>query len=115
MDRTEVARNALNDIVRRVGMYLEGTNNSGIETSVITDAEHNQYGLRRVGWQAGTGQRVSNTVFFARIKDGKVWIEEDNTDLCLADELIKAGVPKDDIVLAFQPPELRHLTEFAVA
>ena len=33
----------------------------------------------------------------------------------IADELVRAGVPKSDIVLAFQPPELRHLTEFAVA
>ena len=115
MDRTEVARKALNEIVRRVGKYLEGIHKSEIETSVITDSEHDQFGLRRHGWRANERERVSNTVFFARIKDGKVWIEEDNTDLCLADELVKAGIAREDIVLAFQPPEVRHLTEFAVA
>jgi hypothetical protein len=117
MDRVTHARAALNEIVRRVAGYLDRSLNAGheLETAVVTDAEHDQYGLFRIGWWAGHKERVTNIVFMARIKNGKVWIEEDNTDLTLADELVKAGVPKGDIVLAFQPPELRHLTEFAVA
>jgi hypothetical protein len=115
MDRVATARAALNEIVRRVAGYLDGSRNRGIETLVVTDTEHDQYGLFRFGWRPGTNERVANTVFLARIKDGKVWIEEDNTDLSFADELVRAGVPKGDIVLAFQPPELRRLTEFAVA
>jgi XisI protein len=30
-------------------------------------------------------------------------------------ELIAAGVPREEIVLAFNPPQLRPQTEFAVA
>jgi hypothetical protein len=52
---------------------------------------------------------------FARIHNGKIWIEEDNTEEGLASLLVEAGVPKEDIVLAFHPPELRDLTEYAVA
>jgi hypothetical protein len=114
MDRVAAARAALNEIVRRVAGYFDRSPNTGLETAVVTDAEHDQYGLFRIGWRAGN-QRVTNIVFLARIKDGKVWIEEDNTDLALADELVRAGVPKEDIVLGFQPPEVRHLSEFAVA
>ena len=33
----------------------------------------------------------------------------------LATELVEAGIPKEDIVLAFHAPEMRPLTEFAVA
>lgn len=33
----------------------------------------------------------------------------------IADDLVQAGVPKEDIVLAFQPPDLRQFTEFATA
>ena len=36
-------------------------------------------------------------------------------DLTLAEELLRAGIPREDIVLAFHPPEMRRLTEFAVA
>jgi XisI protein len=32
----------------------------------------------------------------------------------MANELLREGVPKEDIVLAFQPPEVRKFTEFAV-
>lgn len=113
MDRVTAARAALDQIVRRVAGHFN--QNPNLETFVVTDAEHDQYGLFRFGWEAGTGRRVSNTVFLARIKDGKVWIEQDNTDLTLAEELLWAGVPREDIVLAFHPPEMRHLTEFAVA
>jgi hypothetical protein len=31
-----------------------------------------------------------------------------------AEELLAAGIPREDIVLAFHPAELRHLTGFAV-
>ena len=115
MDRVAAARAALDGIMRRVGAHLGNGPARGVETVVLTDGEHDQYGLFRFGWQPGTGKRVSNTLFLARIKDGKVWIEEDNTDLTLADELLRAGIPREDIVLAFHPPEMRHLTEFAVA
>jgi hypothetical protein len=50
-----------------------------------------------------------------RIQDGKVWIEIDGTEDGIANHLLAAGVPKEDIVLGFQPPEMRKHTEFAVA
>ena len=33
----------------------------------------------------------------------------------IATDLLQAGVPKEDIVLAFQPSEARQFTEFAPA
>jgi hypothetical protein len=33
----------------------------------------------------------------------------------IATDLLEAGVPKEDIVLAFHAPEMRPYTEFAVA
>ncbi len=49
------------------------------------------------------------------IKDGKIWIEADETDQGFANVLLSAGVPRQDIVLAFHPPELRRLSEFSAA
>jgi hypothetical protein len=43
-----------------------------------------------------------------------VWIQYDGTNRPVADELIEAGIPKEDIVLGFQPAEVRPLTGFAV-
>jgi hypothetical protein len=49
------------------------------------------------------------------ILDGKLWIQRDGTEQGIATELVAAGIPKDAIVLAFHPPEIRPHTEYAVA
>jgi hypothetical protein len=48
------------------------------------------------------------------IKDQKIWIQHDGTEIGIADELVKLGVPKSDIVLAFHEPLVRQYTDFAV-
>ena len=50
-----------------------------------------------------------------RIKNQKIYIEDDWTEEGIANELLTEGIPKSDIVLAFHDPETRKLTEFAVA
>jgi hypothetical protein len=32
----------------------------------------------------------------------------------IANELVELGVPKQDIILAFDPPNMRKLSEFAI-
>jgi hypothetical protein len=48
------------------------------------------------------------------IKNGKIWIQYDGTEDGIAYELLKLGVPYQDIVLGFQPARVRSDTEFAV-
>ncbi len=48
------------------------------------------------------------------IIDGKVWIQHDGTNRPVAEALLDEGIPREDIVLAFHPARLRHLTGFAV-
>jgi hypothetical protein len=84
-----------------------------VETAVICDDTHGEYLLMRVGWRGET--RVHRPVFYLRLKDDKIWIEEDWTQDGIATDLIAAGVPHEAIVLGFQLPELRPLTEFAAA
>ena len=47
---------------------------------------------------------------YLRIVQGKIWIEEDWTKQGIADQLLEAGVPPEDIVLGFQHPSKRSLT-----
>ena len=49
------------------------------------------------------------------ILKGKVWIHQDGVEHGIATDLEAAGIPKSDIVLGFQPPGVRPLTEYAVA
>jgi hypothetical protein len=66
-----------------------------------------------LGWNAG--QRVHFLLVHIDIVGDKVWIEKDNPEDGVATELVQAGIPKSQIVLAFQAPEVRQYTEFAVA
>lgn len=48
------------------------------------------------------------------VRDDKVWVHADNTDLQPVKDLLDAGVPKDRIVLGFKSPRERGLSGFAV-
>ena len=85
----------------------------GVESVLLVDEAGRQARLLDIGWR--DRKRVHDTYLYVRIKDGKVWVEEDWTEEGIANELVRAGVPKEDIVLAFHPPEVRRLGEFAVA
>jgi len=52
---------------------------------------------------------------YLRLKNDKIYIEEDWTEAGIATELMRLGILSSEIVLAFQPPEVRQFTEFAIA
>ena len=78
----------------------------------VFDSENDRYLVVTIGWDGP--RRVHHIVIQLDIIDGKIWIQCDNTDAVVAHDLEQAGVPKKDIVLGFQPPEVRPLTEYAV-
>jgi hypothetical protein len=41
----------------------------------------------------------------------KIWIQSDGTEIGVANELVEAGVPQQDIVLAFKSPFKRQFTD----
>jgi len=83
-----------------------------IETQVIFDRERDHYQLSRFGWKKD--QRIRNCVLHFDIKEGKIWIQHNATEMSFAKELEALGVPKEDIVLALQPPHKRIHTGYAV-
>jgi hypothetical protein len=83
-----------------------------IESETIFDTEHDHYQLVHVGWH--DNRRVYGCVLHLDIKDGKIWIQHDGTEIGIANQLVALGVPKSDIVLAFHSPFKRQFTEFAV-
>jgi hypothetical protein len=111
MDRIAQYREIIHRLLEEYRRIYAGQTSSGVETAVISDDSRGEYMLMRVGWRGET--RVRRPAFYLRLKEGKIWIEEDWTQEGVATELMAEGIPSEDIVLAFQPPELRHLTEFA--
>jgi hypothetical protein len=89
-----------------------GSPDDEVETQLIFDTEGDHYQLVYAGWK--NRRRRYGCVLHLDIKDGKIWIQHDGTEIGIANELVKLGVPTDDIVLAFHEPFVRPYTGFAV-
>ena len=84
-----------------------------IDETLIFDDLRSQYLWFNIGWK--NGERVKAISVYVRIKNDKIWIEEDWTEEGIANELLRGDVPKEDIVLAFYDPETRKHTDFEIA
>ncbi|MBD2492795.1 XisI protein [Nostoc sp. FACHB-280] len=84
-----------------------------VETQLIFDTERDHYQWMNVGWQQF--DRIYRCVIHLEIKNGKIWLQQNLTDQNPAEELVKMGVPRDDIVLGLQPPYKRQYTDYGVA
>ena len=83
------------------------------ETRVIIEHKSDNYQLMRGVWE-GNSKRLCPCYIHASIRNNKIWVEQDFTELGLSLQSLERGVPSDDIVLAFQPPLNRPYTGFAV-
>ncbi|NEO63923.1 MAG: XisI protein [Moorea sp. SIO4G2] len=84
-----------------------------VTTSVIISSDCNHFMLLHEGWENHC--RVYGTIVHAEIRDSKIWIHYDGIEDGITDELVATGVPKDRIVLAFHPPDIRQYTGYGIA
>ncbi len=84
-----------------------------IHTEVVFDRANDHYLLVNVGWH--NDRRVHGSLVHIDIINGKVWIQRDGTEHGIANDLVRAGIAKDQIVLGFRSPQIRKHTEFAAA
>ena len=100
-------------VCRIIADYASGKPSHGqIDTEAIMDRERDHYEVMHVGWDGQ--RRVHGSVVHIDIIGDKVWLQYDGTNRPVADELIAAGIPQEDIVLGFHPADVRPLTGFAV-
>ena len=82
-----------------------------IETQIICDESNYHYQVINLGWE---GQKwVHYCLIHLHIKGEKIWIQWNMTEQDIAKELVSLGVLKEDIVIAFHPPRMRKLTDYA--
>jgi XisI protein len=84
-----------------------------IEQRVFIDREENNFFLFNIGWH--NKKRIHGCVVHIEIINDKIWIQQDGIEDGIANDFLKAGIPQDEIVLAFHPPSVRPYTEFAVS
>ena len=82
------------------------------EVQTIFDTKIDRYQVLHIGWEES--HRVFACVAYVEIRNDKIWIQRDRTEMGIASELLAAGVAKTQIVLGFHSPAKRPYTEFAV-
>jgi hypothetical protein len=111
MDKLEKYRQIIKKVLTEDAKYAPSYGE--IEAFLVFDDEHDSYQLMHIGWNQQ--RRTHGPVIHVRIKNEKIWVEYDGTEEGVTTALLKAGIPKQDIVLAFHPEWKRKLMDFAVA
>jgi XisI protein len=110
MDRLNHYRQSIRNFLNR---YVNIWQEEGIETQLIIDSERDHYLLLKVGWEGD--RRINYAVFQFDIKDDKIWIQENTTDVEIDKDLEEMGITKKEIVVGFHHPSMREYSDFAAA
>ncbi|WP_179049592.1 XisI protein [Nostoc sp. TCL26-01] len=84
-----------------------------IESALLFDPVRDRYQLMRIGWKGL--KRIYHIVIHFDIKDGKIWLQQNTTDIDVGEELLAMGVDREDIILGLHPPYKRPYTNYGVA
>ncbi|PZV14127.1 MAG: XisI protein [Leptolyngbya sp.] len=93
--------------------YSDRRSTDEIESQPNFDLQRDHYQVVNVGWE--NNRRVYGCVLHLDIKNNKIWVQYNGTEIDIAQELVDRGVPNSDIVLGFQPSYRRPLTDYAVS
>jgi XisI protein len=84
-----------------------------VENNVIADTKNHHYQLQRMGWYQNS--HVHYTVFHFEIRNNKILVHENRTDVNIDAELIDAGISPKDIVSGLGHPSLKEVNETVFA
>jgi hypothetical protein len=83
------------------------------DSQVLFDDERGHYLVLDIGWS--DDKYLHATPIHLDLIDNKIWVQYDDTQEGIANDLLAAGVPSSDIVLGFRHPKVRQHTDFAVS
>ena len=111
MDRVEQYRGYIKQLLTEYASYK--SLNKTIERQFVCDTENDHYQIVNMGWDGH--RRIYGCTIHIDIKNSKIWIQHNMTEIDLAQELVSLGVPKEDIVLGFHSPFMRQFTDYGVS
>ncbi|MEO0758098.1 MAG: XisI protein [Cyanobacteria bacterium J06648_16] len=111
MDRLAEYRTQVQALLRRYAS--EDTGSNDVEVQLLFDTERDHYQWMNIGWEGFN--RIYRSIVHFDIKDGKVWLQQNLTDENPAEDLVAAGLPREDIILGLQPPYKRQYTGYGSA
>lgn len=109
MDRLSYYRQCVQQLLTEQ-VAKEQNQPEAIESQLIFDEKRDRYLCLDVGWQ--DLKRVYACFIHLDIKDGKIWIQRNLTEVDIAEMLVNMGVAKEDIILGLHPPYKRPYTGY---
>jgi XisI protein len=100
VDRLQQYRDIVRQILTEQAQPYNHSND--LDAEVIFDTEHDRYQLIYI-------------VMHFDIKDGKIWIQYNGTELAIAQILVDRGIPASDIVLGFHSAFKRQFSGYSIA
>lgn len=111
MDKLYSYRQSIKTLLSRYNSWEKSHENW--ESQLIFDEQRDHYLWLDLGWDGS--KRIYHSVMHLDIKQGKIWLQENTTDINPAEDLIELGVLREDIILGLQPPFKRPYTNYGVA
>ncbi|TAE25397.1 MAG: XisI protein [Cytophagales bacterium] len=114
MEKLTLYQNAVIEFIRRY-VAETGANrpDEEIKRRILIDRENNSFQLLSAGWRGS--RYIFGPIFHFDLIEGKIWIQCNNTEREIVDELMANGVDQQDIVLGFISPPARQFTGFGIA
>ncbi len=103
----------LAQLVEEKARLVNQTPGAEITYQAVVDVKNNHFLLVSLGW-SGSRFYYQVLVHIDIAPDGKIWIQQNQTEMVLAEMLANSGVEKKDIVVAFHPEYLREHSGYAV-
>lgn len=108
MEKTERYRQIIQQIIEQHASIP--VSYGEVELQTIFDIQRDHYQLVHAGWNKN--YRNYGCLMHMDIKEDKIWIQHDGTEIGVANELVALGIPKEDIVLAYMPAYKRPYAEY---
>lgn len=115
MDKIIKHQSIIANYIKQLAHQFSSALGNELEYQVITDFENNHFQLVQLGW---AGKKFFyQTLIHLDIKSdtGKIWIQQNNTERLIGEDLKERGIDNSEIVLGFRPIYLREMTDFAIS
>lgn len=111
MDRNVRYRALIRDLLQEFTAHAPAS--PTLQTELVFDDERGHYHYGEVGWDGD--RRIDSVLIHIDLTGDTIWIQRNWTETRVAEELVRAGVPREHIVLGFKHPDMRPDTDYAVA
>ncbi len=118
----DILKNKIDTYQKVLATYIQDLANdynnalgNDLTYQAIIDLTNNHFQLVRIGWHQ---DRFLYSVLIhldINPETGNIWVQQNNTEILLDEDLEKKGIPKNHFVLGFRPAYMRPFSDYAVA